>query len=164
MLTGHLFPSLQGLCVSCLFCFANMDVHYAMLPLLKLLFRSGSGGDSATTAQKANTVTHSVRDLGVWLCCRTRRTISERHGQELEVYWPEASITVQLGVNQLHYSVQTHCHWAILCSCCSNYLMLTTEMTRQTAVWTSSISSLTAFRSILLQALSLDLTLKTTGL
>ncbi|GFG35483.1 hypothetical protein Cfor_00121, partial [Coptotermes formosanus] len=57
--------SLQGFCVSCLFCFANMDVHHAMLPLLKQLFGSSFGGDSAMTAQRANTVTHSMRDLGV---------------------------------------------------------------------------------------------------
>ncbi|XP_033610704.1 calcitonin gene-related peptide type 1 receptor [Cryptotermes secundus] len=57
--------SLQGFCVSCLFCFANMDVHYAMLPLLKQLFGSCFEGENAITVQRANTLTHSTRDLCV---------------------------------------------------------------------------------------------------
>jgi len=73
-----------------------MDVHYAILPLLKQLFGSGFGGDSAMMAQRANTVTHSTRDLGVWLCCRTQRTISDRHGQELEMYWPQQASAFSL--------------------------------------------------------------------
>jgi len=96
MITGHFFPSLQGFCVSCLFCFANMDVHYAILPLLKQLFGSGFGGDSAMMARRANTVTHSTRDLGVWLCCRTQRTISDQHGQEMEMYWPKQATAFSL--------------------------------------------------------------------
>jgi hypothetical protein len=96
MITGHFYPSLQGFCVSCLFCFANMDVHYAILPLLKQLFGSGFGGDSAMMAQRANTVTHSTRDLCVWLCCRTRRTISDQHSQELEMYWPKQAMAFSL--------------------------------------------------------------------
>lgn len=87
---------LQGFCVSCLFCFANMDVHHAMLPLLKQLFGSSFGGDSAMTAQRANTVTHSMRDLGVWLCCRRQRAISDQHGQELEMYWPNQASAFSL--------------------------------------------------------------------
>jgi hypothetical protein len=62
----HLFVLLQGFCVSCLFCFANMDVHYAMLPLLKQLFGSRFEGENAITVQRANTLTHSTRDLCVW--------------------------------------------------------------------------------------------------
>lgn len=62
----------------------------------------------------------------------------------------EACIGIQLAVSQLRNSVQTHCHWAILCNCCTNYLRLITEMTQQTAVWTGSIFSLTASRSILI--------------
>ena len=96
MITGHFFPSLQGFCVSCLFCFANMDVHHAMLPLLKQLFGSGFGGDSTMMVQRANTITHSIRDLGVWLCCRTQRTISDQHPQELEMYWLKQALAFSL--------------------------------------------------------------------
>jgi hypothetical protein len=62
----------------------------------------------------------------------------------------EASIGAQLAVSQWHYSVKTQCQWAILCSCCCNYFSLNNEMTQLTAVWTSSVSSLTASRSILI--------------
>jgi len=93
-----------------------MDVHYAMLPLLKQLFGPGFGGDSAMMAQRVYTITHSTRDLGVWLCCRTQRTISDHRGQELEMYWPKQALAFillsasdimqsKLTVNGQHYAV-----------------------------------------------------------
>ena len=148
MLTGHFFSFLTGLlCVmSLLFCQHGCSLCPAATAEATVWARFWRWQcHDGTKGKHRNT---QLTGLG----CLTVLQNTENN------QWPtrsgtgdiltEASTGGQLAVSQWHNSVQTHFHWAILCSCCCNYFRLNTETTQLTAVRTSSLSSLTASISI----------------
>lgn len=139
---------LQGFCVSCLFCFANMDVHYAMLPLLKQLFGSCFEGDNAITVQRANTLTHSTRDLCVWPCFRVHREL-DLNTWDMKMFSPNQMSA--LSWLQFDYGTQTKTTvTAQYCAVQTLKFITATRDQKQNTTWTSSILSPISWSSILI--------------